>query len=354
MNSFPHRYLFQVKILIPSLVATLLLLLLATQASCRDEIVGFLVPSSGLGDQSFNDMTYSGLIQSKSEHDFALIREQCTDFTNASREEAMKRLITRNAHIIVVNGWEYLDLVRKYAEDNPERIFVINDYPLEGIPNVVSIIFDQHEGAFLAGALAAWMTQSDKIGFIGGMDMPVIRSFQAGFKAGAGYADPNVKITEVFLSTPADALSGFKNPELGFNRATEMYREGVDIIFSVAGLSGNGIIQAARNEQKFVIGVDADQDHMAKGYILTSVMKRLDRATYDILNRIFAGQSLQGVYSLGLKDGGISLTPMTYTRAMIPDDVHLKLNTVRQQIIDGEIVVPNPLIEPNLKEKETK
>ncbi|WP_136805781.1 BMP family lipoprotein [Desulfosediminicola flagellatus] len=317
--------------------------LLFSTASWADRTVGFLVPVSGLGDQSFNDMTYAGLIQARASHDFRLIREQSEGFTEKSRKHAMDRLIDRDADIIVANGWEYRDVVAEYSRKYPKRIFIIHDFPLEGLPNVISTIYGQHEGSFLAGALAGWMSKSKKIGFIGGMDMPVIRAFQVGFRAGAEYVTSEIQVSEMFLSTPESGDSGFNNPKLGFKTANRMYNDGIDIIFGAAGLSGNGIIQAARQQQKFVIGVDADQDHMAKGFVLTSVIKRLDMATINILDNIFNGKHVQGVYSFGLKEAGVSLSPMTYTKHLIPEDVQKKIESLQQQIIAGEVKVPNPL-----------
>lgn len=330
------------KKLTTAILSTLLLLLVAT-LSLADQTVGFLIPDSGLGDQSFNDMTYAGLIQARASHDFSLIREQCEDYTEKSRKEAMERLIARNADIIVANGWEYRDVITEYARKHPQRTFIIHDFPLEDLPNVISTVYGQHEGSFLAGALAAWMSKSGKIGFIGGMDMPVIRAFQVGFRAGAEYANPDIEVTEIFLSTPESSDSGFNNPKLGFKAATQMYEDGIDIIFGAAGLSGNGIIQAARKQQKFAIGVDADQDHMAKGFVLTSVIKRLDMATVTLLKKIFSGIKIHGVHSFGLKEAGVSLSPMTYTKHLIPIDMKKNIHLLKQQIIDGEVVVPNPL-----------
>jgi basic membrane protein A len=255
----------------------------------------------------------------------------------------MDKLISRGAGIIVVNGWEYRDLVKKYAPSYPERIFLINDFPLTGIDNVISIVYGQHEGAFLAGALAGWMSRSGKIGFIGGMDMPVIRAFQTGFHEGARFAAPSIDITDIFLSSPEEQHSGFNNPNLGYTTAGRMFDNGVDIIFATAGLSGNGVIQAARDKQRFVIGVDADQDHLASGYVLTSVMKRLDLATADVLDKIFNKEKVQGVYYYGLEEAGVSLTPMTYTRKIIPTAILDKLAQLQQKIIDGEIRVTDVL-----------
>lgn len=323
----------------------LILLLLAFSASIghAETIVGFLVPASGLGDESFNDMTYTGLIEAKARSDFRLIREQCSGGSEEERKQALEQLLRRGANIIVVNGWQYRNIVREYAVRSPKRFYIINDFPIEGLPNVISSVFAQHEGAFLAGALAGWMTKNSKIGFIGGMDMPVIRSFQSGFHEGAIYANPKVRISEVFLASDQDAYAGFSSPSLGFSMANKMYDSDVDIIFGAAGLSNQGIIQAARRRRLFAIGADADQDHMAPGYVLTSVIKRLDTATASILDKLMRGEHINGIQRFGLKENGVALSPMTYTRELIPKEIRQRLEQLRQKIIAGEIQVVDPL-----------
>jgi basic membrane protein A len=308
-----------------------------------ETIVGFLIPASGLGDQSFNDMTYTGLIEARARHNFRLIREQCGGGSDDDRRMALDHLLRRGADIIVVNGWQYRHLIKEYGARSPKRIYIINDFPVEGLPNVISSVFAQHEGAFLAGALAGWMTQNGRIGFIGGMDMPVIRAFQSGFHEGAMYANPKVRISEVFLASDQDAFAGFSSPSLGFSMANKMYDGDVDIIFGAAGLSNQGIIQAARRRRLFAIGADADQDHMAPGYVLTSVMKRLDTATASILDKLMRGEPISGIQRFGLKEDGVSLSPMTYTKDLIPKEIQQRLAQLRQKIIAGEIRIADPL-----------
>jgi len=322
-----------------------LLLLLLPVPCWAGDIVGFLVPASGLGDQSFNDMTYTGLIQARVRHRFTLIREQCRGGTEADRRQAMNLLIQRGADIIVVNGWQYRNLVRDYARRYPERRFLLHDFPMDGLANVVSTVFGQHEGSFLAGALAGWMSRSGRIGFIGGVDTPVIRAFQSGFRQGAQFARPDIVISEAFLSPATDPYTGFASPSLGFSTANRMFDSGVDIIFGAAGLSGQGIIQAARRQGKYVIGSEADQDHLAEGFVLTSVMKRLDMATVSILDRLLAGEPMYGIQHFGLKEGGVSLSPMTYTRGVIPQAVQEQLVQLQEKIIAAEIVVTDSLRE---------
>ncbi len=326
-------------------IFTLFLLLLLFSASIghSEHIVGFLIPASGLGDESFNDMTYTGLISAKSHHSFRLIREQCSGGSEDERRQALDQLLRRGADVIVVNGWQYRNLIKEYAPRFPEHFYIINDFPVEGLPNVASSVFAQHEGAFLAGALAGWMTQSGRLGFIGGMDMPVIRAFQSGFHQGALYANPKVRISEVFLASDQDAFAGFSSPSLGFSMANKMYDSDVDIIFGAAGLSNQGIIQAARRRQLYAIGADADQDHMAPGYVLTSVMKRLDTATTVILDALMSGKPINGIQHFGLKEGGIALSPMTYTKSLIPKDILQRLEQLRNQIIAGKLQVTDPL-----------
>lgn len=299
-------------------------------------VVGFLLPTSGLGDQSFNDMTYAGLMQAKGQYGFSLIREQCDDFTPASRRTAMEKLLGRGANIVVANGWEFRDVVVEFAGKNLDRIFVLNDAPLSGLANVMSTVFGQHEGAFMAGVLAGLMTQRGHVGFIGGRDMPVIKSFYVGFAEGVASVDKAVEVHEVYLQGKSEQRSGFADPELGFEQANMLYDLGVDIIFSAAGLSGNGVLRAAGQRKLFAIGVDADQDHMARGYVLTSVMKRLDRATYTVIRKILEGQFQPGIYSFNLKNGGVALSPMTYTKELFPREVLAQLHRVQMEIVSGK------------------
>ncbi len=307
------------------------------------KVVGFLMPQSGLGDQSFNDMTYAGMVKARNEFKFALIREKTTDNTENSRKAGLEVLLNRGATVVVANGWEFRNIIRKAAKKNPHVKFVLNDFAVTAGDNLVSTVYGQHEGAFLAGALSAWKTHTGKIGFIGGENMPIIRAFFKGFEEGAFYANKKIEIISEYIGGSDDHRSGFDNPGFAYLKAKEMYLADADIIFTVAGLSGNGVIQAALERKRFVIGVDADQDHMAKGYILTSVMKRLDIATYRELATIMKGEFEPGVHFYGLKEKGVALSPMTYTRELIGSDIINRLKDLEEKIISGQIVVTNIL-----------
>lgn len=304
--------------------------------------VGFLVPVSGLGDQSFNDITYAGIVKARNDLGFTLLVGQC-QAGPLSHQVEMEGLLEDGADIIIANGWEFTATVKKYAKKNPKKIFILNDQAVTGLNNVVSTVFSQHEGAFLAGALAAMVSKNNHVGFIGGMNIPVIRSFYVGFQEGVDFIGKNTKVAVNYLGGEGDVGTGFDNPALGYKIAHEHYDNDVDVIFSVAGLSGNGVIRAAAERKLYVIGVDADQDHMAKGYVLTSVMKRLDRAVYTVLSEIIGGKMVPGVHAFDLENEGVSLTKMLFSKDVVTDKIQKQLDEVREKIVRKEIVVTDYL-----------
>ncbi|WP_167505826.1 BMP family lipoprotein [Desulfosediminicola flagellatus] len=313
----------------------------AASTEKHEQVLGLLLGISGLGDQSFNDMTYAGLILVKQEHDLRLVYDDSKD-TEAEFEAAMIRLIDKGSQIIVANGFYLQGTVEKYARLYPDIFFILQDAPVTDLPNVVSIIYSVNEGSFLVGALAGMMTKTGVVGFIGGVDIPVMHVFRKGFEDGAKYTNPEVKIRKKFLSKAPD-FSGFRDPAAGFEIAKEMYGSGVDIIYAAAGLTGNGVIQAAKESQMFAIGVDSDQDHIAEGFVLTSMMKRLDNATYSEVKKILEGDVVPGIKHYGLKEHGVGLSEMKFTRHLIPDHVLNQLTTIENDIMSGKISVSNYL-----------
>jgi basic membrane protein A len=324
-----------------------LIVLLAFLWSCpavaagQSLTVGLLAGAGGLGDQSYNDMLFAGLGKAQKIYQYRLIYEETEDSPD-SQETGMARLIERGADVIFANGAGLPTVVDRYAQRYPDKHFVVSDREAGGHPNVAAMVFQAHEGAFLAGVLAGRMTLSGRVGFIGGVDIPAIHSFQVGFAEGVAHADPTVQIEVDFVSSDND-FSGFSNPGKGRRIATAMYLGGVDIIFAVAGLTGNGIIRAAQQADKFAIGVDADQDHMAKGHVLTSMMKRLDRAAFLEVTRIVQGEFKAGTTTYSLANGGVSLSPMKYTRHLIPDEILATLKATESEIIAGTIQVTDIL-----------
>ncbi|MFT5698463.1 MAG: basic membrane protein A [Desulforhopalus sp.] len=324
------------------IVFGLIILLLSPALSMAQVTVGFLVPVSGLGDQSFNDITYAGIIKARNDFGLTLIIGQCQSGALSHKIE-MEGLLAEGADIVIANGFEFEDIIKEYAPKNPGQTFIINDFGISDIGNVVSTVFSQHEGAFLAGALAALVSKTGHVGFVGGMDIPVIRSFFVGFEEGVRYINKDIQLSVKYLQGAGNTGTGFDNPTLGYRVAHELYDSDVDIIFNVAGLSGNGVIRAAAERKRYVIGVDADQDHMAKGYVLTSVMKRLDKAVYTVLSEIITGSVVSGVHSFDLENGGVSLTPMLFSKELVTDTVRQQLDKVEEKIIAGEIKVTDYL-----------
>jgi len=307
--------------------------------TCRAEplTVGFLAGGGGLGDQSYNDMTWLGLAKAREKYGIRLFFSEAQE-NDTSRQAALDRLLASGTKVVVCNGAGLLPVIKKTAAEKPEIYFIINDYLVTGYDNIVSTTFANHEGAFLAGVLAGSMTHSQRIGFIGGVEMCAIHSFRQGFTEGVRYANPKARVISRFIAK-AGNYRGFSNPNAGYAIASTLYDQDADIIFAVAGLSGNGIIQAARTHNRYVIGVDADQDHMARGLILTSMVKRLDRASFMEVEKILNHRFQPGESEYNLANGGVSLSPMRYTRELIPDAVHQQLKRVESKIITGELTV---------------
>lgn len=304
-------------------------------------VLGLLIGVSGLGDQSFNDMTYAGLFKIKQEHDLKLILEDSEKDEDGFRQ-SMQRLIDKGATIIVANGFYLKELVQQYALRYPDRYFILQDAELPEMSNVASILYSVEEGSFLVGALAGLMTASDHVGFIGGVDIPIMHVFREGFHQGVLHTNHKARIREEFI-TKAPDFSGFRQPALGYERATAAFSDGVDIIYVAAGLTGNGALQAAKDNNRFAIGVDSDQDHLAEGHVLTSMMKRLDIATYIEVKQIISGNFTPGVKIYGLREQGVDLSPMKFTRHLIPPRFLDRIDAIRQEIISGKIKVPNYL-----------
>lgn len=333
-----NNFSYQIKSLLLPLPYFLLFLLLTASTQAADMTVGLLVGSGGLGDQSYNDMTLSGLGKAQQEYGFKLIIEESFG-TPESQTKALHNLLNQNADIIVANGAGLDKVIVKHATSYPARYFIVNSAAIKNYSNVASTVFAHKEGSYLVGLLAASYSKTGKVGFIGGMDLPMIHSFFDGFTLGVEKISKDIEIKSTFV-TKGDDFSGFNQPDKGLEIATEMYNEGVDIIYAVAGLTGNGVIHAALREKKMAIGVDSDQDHIAKGHVLTSMMKRLDRSTYAEITQILQRKFTPGIKYYSLKNGGVSLSPMRFTRHLISEQTFELLNQAEEDIINGKILLP--------------
>ena len=322
------------------LLALLFVLGMSSPTLAEKPLVGFITGSPGLGDQSFNDMAHAGVLKAQREFGFNLVILEPTAEAEATEKDVLD--VIGKTDVTILLGAQHTEVARKAALQYPKKKCILLDAAIEDIPNVSSVMFGQHEGSFLAGALAAYVSASGKIGFVGGAKIPEVRAFEQGYREGAAYANPRTEIL-VDYTSPAGDYSGFSNPDKGFQLATGQFEKGADIIFAVAGGTGNGVIEAARRSGRLAIGVDADQDALAKGSVLTSMMKRLDVAAYNELKSVMENRFTPGTRVYGLKNGGVGLSESRYTRDKVPDAVMKKIDEIGKKIIAGEITVTDIL-----------
>lgn len=315
-----------------------------TESSNSTIKIGLAVSSGGLGDQSFNDIQYKGLMDAYQDLDIEITYHVAKGDNYDEYLNAYKYLIEEEkCNMIIAGGFEWSNVINDIAGDHPDVYFLLNDTPLNYQANTASILYAQHEGSFVIGALSAMMTKHSKLGFIGGVDIDVVKEFYSGFVQGAKYINKDIVVENVYLSNFPD-FSGFSNPDKGNKIALDMYKNDIDIIYSVAGGSGNGIIEAAKSNEKYVIGVDTDQDHMAKGYVLTSMLKRLDIAIYDVIKKHLNNQFEWGKeYTYGYKNGGISISEMKYTKHLFSSDILDKIKEIEAKITNSEIKIEKNL-----------
>ena len=286
----------------------------------------------GLGDRSFNDSAYAGLVRAKNElHvDTTVLQSRSA----ADYQINMTVLANKEFDEIFAIGFLMARDVAEVAERYPQRHFAIIDAVVDQ-PNVTAVTFKEEEGSFLAGALAAMTTKTKTIAFLGGIDIPLLRKFEAGFAAGAREIDPSVKVLVKYVGSFDDVAAG---KEL----AGVQFSQGADIIYVAAGKAGLGAIdQVKSRSDAFVIGVDSDQDALAPGKILTSMVKRVDIGVFRVSRRAAAHEPRPPHLTLGLKEGGVGLTNFAYTKSVVTPPKIAVLDKLKAAIVGGTIVVPS-------------
>lgn len=313
----------------------------------RKPKIGLALSYAGIGDLSFNDMQYNGVIRALQLYDLEFSYTVPREDTEKGVHDAIKKLADENCDLVFSGGFLALEPIKKIAPKYKNTHFVILDEVSNKYDNVSYATYAQHEGSFVVGALAAMMSKSEKIGFIGGVDMKIIKAFLQGYKEGVSYIDKNKKVVVVYCSLYPD-FSGYSSPNKGYEVANKLFKQNIDVLYSVAGGTGIGIIRAAKENKKYVIGVDADQDHLAKGYVLTSMMKRLDNTVVDMITK-FMNNELKGneVYRYNYANSGVSITSMKYTKDKIPQNILLKIRNIEKKIKKGQIKITNLLRKNN-------
>ncbi|GAA2624529.1 BMP family ABC transporter substrate-binding protein [Actinomadura fulvescens] len=303
--------------------------------------VGLAYDIGGRGDKSFNDAAYTGLEKVKSSLNLDIKDIEATKGESDNDKVQRLDLLAKSGYNpVIAVGFAYAGPLGKVAKNYPNTKFAIVDDSSVKAPNVANLVFAEEQGSFLVGAAAALKSKSGKIGFIGGVDTPLIKKFEAGYVAGAKKVKPSVKIDIKYISRGTD-FSGFTDPAKGKTVAEGQYDGGADVVYHAAGLSGVGLFQAAAEKKKFAIGVDSDQyltaEAAQKPYIITSMLKRVDTAVFNFVESASKGSAQSGPVTFDLKNEGIAYST---ANADAVKDVQAKLDELKQQIIDGKITVP--------------
>jgi len=287
----------------------------------------------GKFDKSFNEAGYNGAEAFKKETGIEYMEFEVTQVSQ--REQATKRMARKGADIVVAMGFAQASAVEKAAKANPDTKFTIIDMVVD-LPNVQSVIFKEHEGSFLVGMAAAMASHTGKVGFVGGMDIPLIRKFALGFKEGAKYQNPNA---EVFENMTGTTPAAWNDPTKGGELAKSQFDRGADVVFAAAGGTGIGVYQAAKDSGKLAIGVDSNQNHIQPGTMLTSMLKRVDVAVEDAFSSAKNGTWKPGIKVLGLAEEGVGYAVDEYNKDLLNKAMILKLEAAKADIISGKIKV---------------
>jgi len=302
--------------------------------------VGLVFDIGGKNDKSFNEAAWRGL---QRVHDELGVDVQYIEPSEgADRESALRTLAARKADLVIGVGFIIGPDLERLAQQFPDIRFAGIDYsPSEGIgtlPNLVGLRFREHEGSFLVGAIAGLTTRSKVVGFVGGMKIPLIRKFEAGYEAGVHHVCPACRIVAAYAGTEPKA---FNDPSLGEELASAQYGQGADIIFHAAGKTGDGVFAAARQHDARAIGVDSDQFDAAPCCVMTSMVKRVDVAVVDVVKDIIAGKFHGGLHELGLADHGVGFVADEHNKQLLPIEVVEQVNALGDEIITGKIKVPD-------------
>ena len=313
--------------------------------------VGMVYALGGLGDESFNDAAQRGIIDAAEDFDVSFDESQPADAGEFSQFQRLYAESTDPDYDLVsCIGFAQLDALSETAPDFPEQNFLLVDDQLDE-PNVASYEFKEEEGSFLVGALAGRLSErsfsagagetdpdSTNVGFVGGVDAPLIRRFQAGYEAGVAYVNDDIDVSTSYVGDFAD-------PSGGQEAALSMYESGVDVIYHAAGGSGVGVFQAAQDEGRFAIGVDSDQSLTEDDFddvIVASMVKRVDSAVYESVENVVNGEFAGGSQvELGLEDEGVSCVYGNAIGGDVPQEIVDEIDAIRDDIIAGDIDVPD-------------
>lgn len=299
---------------------------------------GLITDVGGVNDRSFNTLAWEGLQQADKELGAEI--KYIESKQNADYVTNISRFAKSGYDVVFAVGFLMQDALKEVAPKYPNVKFAIIDGDAPDLPNCVSYKFREEEGSFLAGALAGAMTKSNVVGFVGGMEMPLIKKFEAGYKAGVRTTNPKADVKVGYAGK-------FDDPQKGQEIALSQMGANADILYHAAGQTGVGVIKAVQNKGAgfYAIGVDKDQDGEAPGRVLTSMVKRVDVAVLDVCKQVANGSFKPGTVVLGLKEDGVGLSKMQYTKKDVPPATLAKVDDLKQQIIAGSLRPPATLEE---------
>ena len=312
---------------------TVAAVLVAASASAAAPKLAVVYDAGGKFDKSFNQSAFEGASRFKQETGINFIEVQASSDTQA--EQVLRGLARKNLDLIASIGFAQQAAVQKVAKEFPKVRFVLIDGVAQGA-NVNSITFKEEEGSYLVGVAGAMASKSKKLGFIGGIDIPLIRTFACGYTQGAKAVNPKV---EVFSNMVGTTAAAWNDPAKGGELARSQFDRGVDVVFAVAGGSGMGTLQTAKEKGKLAIGVDSNQNALYPGSILTSMVKRVDNAVYDSFTQVKNGTWKAGVTAKGLKEGGVDWALDASNRKLITPEIEKRVLGARKDIIDGKVKV---------------
>ncbi len=287
----------------------------------------------GKFDKSFNEAAYNGAEQFRKETGIAYLEFEVTN--EAQRDQALRRMARKGADVVVAVGFAFATPLEAVAAEYPDTKFVIIDSVVDR-PNIQSVVFKEHEGSFLVGMAAALASETGKMGFIGGMDIPLIRNFAYGYEQGIKYVNPDA---ELFVNMTGNTPAAWNDPAKGAELAISQFDRGADVVYAAAGGTGLGVLQAAADRDKLAIGVDSNQNCIQPGHVLTSMLKRVDVAVYKAFTSARDGTWQAGTQALGLAEQGVDYAMDECNEDLLTAEMVEKLEAARRLIVAGELTV---------------
>ena len=301
--------------------------------------VAIVFDIGGKNDKSFNEAAYRGLERARTELGVKTTFIEPTE--GSDRESALRSMAADGNDLVVGVGFIFGPDLEHLAKQFPKVKFAGIDYsPSDNVgdlPNLAGLRFREHEGSFVVGAIAGMLSRSKTVGFVGGMKIPLIRKFEAGYEAGVKYVCPECEVLGAYAGSEPKA---FADPTRGAELASSQYSRGADIIFHAAGKTGDGVFAIARRKKALAIGVDSDQFEAAPCCVLTSMVKRVDVAVVDIIKDVITGKFKGGIHELGLAEAGVGFVADERNRHLLPLDVVTKAKRIADDIVAGKIKVP--------------